>query len=204
MEERKLCWDSSPYEKKKLVLLTYGNPYEIDYFTSTYFQDVTEIRRAYQEAITNNLEGKIVVYKKIGEKEKKIAPICANHIQYLRQLLSEFRYLQALERMDCYSAYKDRLHYERLFLLDEYSYLRQHSVGLAIESIDEIANIVWNRLMHKQNSYEIIRILLSIKPTDWYKSNVILPSRGEYIKDLGRVQAIARQKQLTPIIERGN
>lgn len=210
METRKLCWVPSLDKLEEAVVLEEWEPYYIDYYTSHYFNCAKQIVEAYDQDIckmtTDPNCGRIVVFKDDVNRqgslvERAINPVYSKHIKKLDYLLSQVYYLKMLERMDYYNYCKQKKDYERIFLLDDYKGLQMISDlndPIQKQNLELIRHIIYQRMSRRENYYEMIRILLNLKPKEW-KYDIHLPSLKDYISysKVEEVDLLAKQKQIT-------
>lgn len=83
--------------------------------------------------------------------------------------------------MDYYNLKKQKYKgYERIFLLEDYRNLQMIfdlNDPVQKQNLVFIRRTVFERMRKKENYYEIIRILLSMRPSEW-KFDCILPPMG--------------------------
>ncbi len=209
MEIRKLCWVPNLEDLEDAVILEEWEHYYIDYYTSHYFSCANQVIETYWQDICKHTidpdYGKIIVFKEAKNAqgnyvERAITPLYSTHIKKLDKLLSQLYYFHQLEQMDYYNYQQRKFQYERIILLEEYKELKKITDltdPIQKQNFDYIQSIIYQRLLLRENNYEILRVLLSMKPNEW-KHQVNLPPMGDiidYVK-LEEVDVLASEKQL--------
>lgn len=207
-ETRKLAWISSSKKPEDSIILEEMEPYYLDYYTSTYYENEEQILDAYATEIQNqsmcSTRGRIVIWKEGRNEqgmpiEKAITPLYQYHIAKWRYLLTQIQCLKKFERIDYYNQLRSK-EYHRIFKRNEYQALReitdmQDEVQKA--NFEFVKQCVYTRMIWQKYYYEMVRTLLSKHYEDW-NPDIVLPTMGNeiFLHQIEEVNAIAAQKKL--------
>ena len=207
-EIRKLAWIPSIENVEDSITLEEMEPYYLDYYTSTYFENEGQILDAYATEIQNqstcSTRGKIVIWKddKNAEGmpiERAITPLYQYHIAKWRYLLTQVQCLKKIEQIDYYNQLRSK-EYQRIFKRNEYQILREiTNIQDEIQRINYgfVKQCVYTRMIWQDNYYEIVRTLLSKRYKDW-NPDIELPTTKNRVSlyQIEEANAIATQKKI--------